>query len=1294
MINGKQQFSRNLAVSIILVFLSAITFGCSVSGNSTNGELKYPVFGKDSTKGVVTLLLTDFPLNNANVTSAYVNFRSIEVNSSEDGWITVVDYGDEGRKFDLLKLQNGKTDELGSFSLEQGQYNQIRLILNDDNYLEIDQNGATTRESLKVPSGLNTGIKLVRNFEVTALGYTTFTIDFDAQKSITHNKGQGYILKPTIKILSIETTDGLSVTIDSTTGGTASITGEINVDIPPDALDANTIIEILPISAPLPASFSNVHILSNKYELMPDGTQFNTDVTMTINYDPAEVAANNLDENSLEIYYFDKETDDWVSVGGQVNTSAKSVTAKVNHFTPFGVGGPPTAFPKINPASVIPTTDPVFAVLTQVPESINATISDGDGVASVFIYYNRVGATTSGSCSPLIAANNKYICLIPAAYVSDDILPQTFEVYILAEDIIVPPNKSAAPTGAPGVPKTFIYVPDFDADLMNDRWEALNGLDPGNIADGTANADGDSLLNVDEFNAKSDPNVWNALINVTITGLAAGETLTMENNVVDTQVVNGVGTGATPIAVAFASLIIDAGNYNVTLSAQPPGKTCTITGGAGVVATADVNATIDCVLNTYTVGGTLNGLTGGTVTLQNSAGDDLISGVNGPFVFSIPLADLAGYTVTVSLQPSAPAQNCTITNGAGAISGVSVSNVIVNCTAVFAGVGGLDWRVVSKYGYYSAIEVQGPVDLIFDRYGDILQSVGNQWYVMNTDLVEPVNDIVWGNAEYVTVGPKGVIYTSPDAATWTKQTSGTVVDLDCVIWNGTQYLALGNSTILTSVDGVNWNDHSFPQFYTFNDVVWDGSKYVAVGGNGRTATSNDGITWTEVTVGASTPFLKVIWNGSIFVTVGREGVIANSADGINWNIAMNDTVRQNRDVAWDGAKFVVPSYNMSIKQVEILTSIDGITWVVANTINTTDSIKLISWTGTKFIAITYLGNVYTSIDGINWNVQLPFLKGSFIQAAWDGSNYLVSARENKSVYTPPSQFDYYRTATVLSSNDTINWNTVAYKEILETYPMGSTHRTPLYYITFTGTQYLLSDLTLIDSFYYHSTGGVIETSNDLVTWNSTGLGVTSEITFVNGKYFFFLTQYETYSCGWVGTCSGTFTYIYSSSDSITWNHVRIYGGYGSVASNGTDFVIAGPSNTVLKSTDAINWIAQSTGMPYNVYQNYSDIIWGNNEYIAVGSNGTMITSPDGLTWSLVNTGFTTHYSSIAWNGTRYIAVGGNYPVTNPEPTIVTSTDGVNWQNVINSKYSILRDVIWTGTEFVAVGEAGTILVSP
>ena len=84
----------------------------------------------------------------------------------------------------------------------------------------------------------------------------------------------------------------------------------------------------------------------------------------------------------------------------------------------------------------------------------------------------------------------------------------------------------------------------------------------------------------------------------------------------------------------------------------------------------------------YTVGGTVTGLAGTGLTLQNNGGDDLAISASGAFAFRTGLATDAKYAITVKTQPSSPAQSCLVSNGAGTVGTANITGVTVACTTL------------------------------------------------------------------------------------------------------------------------------------------------------------------------------------------------------------------------------------------------------------------------------------------------------------------------------------------------------------------------------------------------------------------------------------------------------------------------------------------------------------------------------------------------------------------------------------------------------------------------------------
>jgi hypothetical protein len=172
----------------------------------------------------------------------------------------------------------------------------------------------------------------------------------------------------------------------------------------------------------------------------------------------------------------------------------------------------------------------------------------------------------------------------------------------------------------------------------------------------------------------------------TVSGLAGGASVTLQNNGVDDLLVSANG------GFTFGTALADGSAYAVTVSTQPTGQTCSVSSGGGTLAGANVTTVdVNCVTTpvpTYTVGGTVSGLAGSGLVLQNNSGDDLSVTSDGGFTFATALADGTPYAVTVLTQPTSPNQTCSVTSGSGTLAGANVNTVGVACVTNTYAVGG------------------------------------------------------------------------------------------------------------------------------------------------------------------------------------------------------------------------------------------------------------------------------------------------------------------------------------------------------------------------------------------------------------------------------------------------------------------------------------------------------------------------------------------------------------------------------------------------------------------------------
>ena len=163
-----------------------------------------------------------------------------------------------------------------------------------------------------------------------------------------------------------------------------------------------------------------------------------------------------------------------------------------------------------------------------------------------------------------------------------------------------------------------------------------------------------------------------------VSGLDGGIGLVLQDNGGNNLTVSTNG------AFTFSNSVASGAAYSVTLPTQPTGQSCTVTNGSGTASANVTNVQVVCS-NLYTIGGTVSGLTGTGLVLQDNGGNNLAVSASGSFAFSTAVASGAAYSVTVLTQPTG--QSCTVSSGSGTAS-ANVSNVQVTCARTTYTIGG------------------------------------------------------------------------------------------------------------------------------------------------------------------------------------------------------------------------------------------------------------------------------------------------------------------------------------------------------------------------------------------------------------------------------------------------------------------------------------------------------------------------------------------------------------------------------------------------------------------------------
>lgn len=155
---------------------------------------------------------------------------------------------------------------------------------------------------------------------------------------------------------------------------------------------------------------------------------------------------------------------------------------------------------------------------------------------------------------------------------------------------------------------------------------------------------------------------------------------------------NGFSTGDVVIDVVSTN---DPTGVNLTHDIADGfynGPNCTHTSLCGTSTSITIfdDITLSIVSNAVlsrTIGGTVAGLAGSGLVLQNNGADNLSITANGAYTFATSIDDGLTYAVTVSTQPTSPGQVCTVANASGTVS-ANVTNANVTCATNTFTIGG------------------------------------------------------------------------------------------------------------------------------------------------------------------------------------------------------------------------------------------------------------------------------------------------------------------------------------------------------------------------------------------------------------------------------------------------------------------------------------------------------------------------------------------------------------------------------------------------------------------------------
>lgn len=396
---------------------------------------------------------------------------------------------------------------------------------------------------------------------------------------------------------------------------------------------------------------------------------------------------------------------------------------------------------------------------------------------------------------------------------------------------------------------------------------------------------------------------------------------------------------------------------------------------------------------------------------------------------------------------------------------------------------GQNWKAMSKFQNYqlTAIEWDGSKYVMFGANAEYEREANYKaaeafiskdaitWTKIDFQPGEPIQQLIWGNNEFVALGTSKVftskdgenwttsatlknkygyyklgfahdtyfltsfddntVQVSKDGLKWTTKKYDSSAGIQHMIWANNQYVGVGNG-IYTSADGVSWKKQSkSPGGASLSHIVYNGTTYIATGNTGMlngvasqvAYTSKDGVNWKKVDLKHLQANIYILYP----VKGGFAGIGSNDTqdypdgtysiftkDGSSWSYHLVGTTSgaEFGGIATNGKRTVAVGLNGTVIYTD-----NGVSWKSSNPFPYQDRLGRshlfdVVWGAGKFVAAGN-GGVYTSSNGVSWKKEkVPFRDqyGGLRDIVWTGT-FFVASSQVEGVYT---------------SKDGVNWSRV------------------------------------------------------------------------------------------------------------------------------------------------------------------------------------------------------------------------------------------------------------------------------
>jgi hypothetical protein len=210
-------FQQTRILALVSLLAAAAFCVAACGGGSSNGMMAATSQAQTSQMTQMRLSVADAPPAD-NATHVVVVFTGVELTGNNGNPVTITFAAP--KSIDLMTQSDTASAVLFDQPIPSGSYGQIRLMVIADgsannSYIDFADG---SRMGLQVPSGSQTGFKLVSGFTVPSGGVVDYTIDFDLRKAITCPPGQSpaCILKPVERLVDNTSVGNIQGQITST----------------------------------------------------------------------------------------------------------------------------------------------------------------------------------------------------------------------------------------------------------------------------------------------------------------------------------------------------------------------------------------------------------------------------------------------------------------------------------------------------------------------------------------------------------------------------------------------------------------------------------------------------------------------------------------------------------------------------------------------------------------------------------------------------------------------------------------------------------------------------------------------------------------------------------------------------------------------------------------------------------------------------------------------------------------------------------------------------------------------